>query len=357
MEFDRVMMASNSALDTNPQMFVSPAGERRGSKVLSRPLVAIAFSLHACLALAAQIEVGEIVSGHPFRKYSVVDSLNRKINFFISESPDAAPMLPLTVFVQGTGCSSHFRQDNGRISTGIGRLMYEVFNGRAKVLIVEKPGVELFDDQGERPMQEACRPAFFVEHTLDRWAEAIAASIRAAHTLASVDGTSTLVVGHSEGGMVAVRVSNALAAVTHVASLAGGGPNHLYTVAEYIRGQDLDPERLVFDCWDQVQKDPQSTTKFCFDHPFRHLSGFYRTSLTHECLRSKAQLYLVHGSEDVQNSVDGFDMMRAELAAAGRNAVFERLKGADHALNLPGQVTPEGLVTVFGRLAGWFLGE
>ena len=34
------------------------------------------------------------------------------------------------------------------------------------------PDVELFDDQGERPMQESCRQEFFFEHTLDTWSGA-----------------------------------------------------------------------------------------------------------------------------------------------------------------------------------------
>ena len=48
-------------------------------------------------------------------------------------------------------------------------------------------------------------------------------------------------------------------------------------------------------------------------------------------------------------------MLRAELAAKGREAVFERIEGAGHGLDLPGQKTPEGLIAVFGRLADWFL--
>lgn len=223
--------------------------------------------------------------------------------------------------------------------------------------MLEKPGVELFDDQGARPMRESCRPEFFLEHTLDRWAEAIAATIRSAHALPSVDDTSTLVLGISEGSMVAVRVSNVLAKVTLVASLSGGGPNHMYVAAECVRRLGLDSDELVYDCWQQVQADPQSTTRFCLDHPFRHWSGFYETSLIEECLRSSAQLYLVHGSADEQNFVGGFDMMRAELAAKGRSGVFERLEGAGHTLDLPSQVPPEGFVAVFERLASWFLAD
>jgi hypothetical protein len=43
------------------------------------------------------------------------------------------------------------------------------------------------------------------------------------------------------------------------------------------------------------------------------------------------------------------------LAAKQRDAVFERIDGADHALDLPNQKVPEGLEAVFGRVVDWFL--
>ena len=74
-----------------------------------------------------------------------------------------------------------------------------------------------------------------------------------------------------------------------------------------------------------------------------------------EALESTAKLYFVHGSADKQNTVTGFDVLRAELAAHGRAAVFERIEGADHGLDLPGQESPEGLQKVFTRVIEWFL--
>jgi hypothetical protein len=52
-----------------------------------------------------------------------------------------------------------------------------------------------------------------------------------------------------------------------------------------------------------------------------------------------------------------FDVLRAELAAKQREAVFERIEGADHALDLPNQQVPEGLEVVFGRVVDWFLND
>ena len=124
-----------------------------------------------------------------------------------------------------------------------------------------------------------------------------------------------------------------------------------------MRRRGPDPQEQVFDCWQRVRAKPESTVDFCLGRPYRHWSSFYRTSLIEECFQSKAKLYIVHGSEDRQNFISEFDVLRAELTVKGRTAVFERLEGAGHSLDLPGQKTPEGLIAVFGRLADWFLSD
>ena len=83
--------------------------------------------------------------------------------------------------------------------------------------MVGKPSVNLFDDQVARPTQKSCRQEFFCEQTLERWSHAIAPAIRSAHTVAGINYTSTLVVGISEGGAVAVQISNVLPNLTYVA--------------------------------------------------------------------------------------------------------------------------------------------
>jgi hypothetical protein len=82
-----------------------------------------------------------------------------------------------------------------------------------------------------------------------------------------------------------------------------------------------------------------------------------KTSVIAEALKSHALLYFAHGTADTQQSIAGFDVLRAELAAKQRDAVFERIEGADHALDLPSQKVPEGLEAVFGRVVNWFLGD
>jgi len=80
-----------------------------------------------------------------------------------------------------------------------------------------------------------------------------------------------------------------------------------------------------------------------------------RTPLIREAHRSRANLYFVHGTADEQNSILGFDVLRAELEAAGKAAVYDGVSGANHAMDLPGETSPAGLRTVFARVVDWFL--
>lgn len=316
--------------------------------VLSLLLFCSAILLHAAVT-----DLGA-VPGTIFHRYSTVDRFGRTVTFYLSEAPGERAV-PLAVFVQGTGCSSHFHRQGDRIVQGAQLLLYDAARGRARVLAVEKPGVQYLDQQANDGDAKTCRPEFLAEHTLERWAVAIADSIKAAQELPGVDHSRTLVAGGSEGGVVAVRVSNVLASVTHAASIAGGGANHLFVLADYVRHKGLDPEVEVYPCWAEILRDPNSTGKFCWGQPYRLWSSLLKTSLIQECLQSRAALYLVHGTADEQSSIAGFDVLRAELAAKGRPAVFDRIEGADHSLGRRGETPGDGLMAAFGRIVDWFV--
>ena len=267
----------------------------------------------ASLLNAAATDSGA-VPGTAFRRYSTQDRFGRTITFYLSASSAEGPA-PLAVFVQGSGCSSHFEREGERITQGTIRLLNDVARGRARVLAVEKPGVQFLDTPPDSTGPETCRQEFWAEHTLDRWTEAIVASIGAAQGLPGIDRRRTLVIGGSEGGVVGVHVSNVLESVTHVASIAGGGPNHLFAVADYQRRHGLDPEVDVYGCWAKILRHPDSATEFCWGQPYRLWSSLLATSLVQECLRSKAALYLVHGTADEQTPIAAFDVMRAEAGS------------------------------------------
>src|ERR1035441_9071055 len=106
--------------------------------------------------------------------------------------------------------------------------------------------------------------------------QTIADAIQAAQKLPGVDTSKTLVIGISEGGIVAMRVSNVSPRVTHAASLSGGGPVYLFHLAEFMRNKQLDAEKEVYACWSDILKDPDSATKFCWGQTYRQWSSFMK---------------------------------------------------------------------------------
>jgi dienelactone hydrolase len=312
-------------------------------------------NLLVCSALATAEDYA--VGDKPFRRYVAAGREGQRITFYLSTQQAPSHPVPLIVWIQGTGCSSQFVSVDGRMSRGLQGVLYSVARGRARILAVEKPGVEFLDDHPDDGDASACRPEFRAAFTLDRWAATIADAIHAAQALPGVGASKTLAIGISEGGIVAMRVSNVSPAVTHAASLSGGGPVYLFHLAEYMRSRRLDPEEEVYACWNEIRKDPESATKFCWGQTYRQWSSFMKTSVIAEALKSHALLYFVHGTADTQQPIAGFDVLRAELAAKQRDAVFERIEGADHALDLPNQQLPQGLEAVFGRVVDWFLGN
>lgn len=295
------------------------------------------------------------VANQPFHRYTM-KSGGRAVTFYLSDAEPNQAAGPLLVWVQGTGCSSHFVRDGDHVLGGLQSLLYQAAKGRARVLAVEKPGVQFLDDQPEAGNAGKCRPEFREQFTLNSWAATIASAIDQARRLPNVDRKGAMVVGHSEGGIVAMRVSNLSRAVTHAASLSGGGPSYLFHMAEFMRQRKLDPEKEVYDCWAEIEKDPSSATKYCWGQTYRQWSSFMRTSIIQEALTSPANLFFAHGTADTQNSITGFDVLRAELAARHRPAVFHRIDGADHAFSGADQPVPEGLREIFRHVITWFFG-
>jgi len=306
--------------------------------------------------------------GVPFQRYTTKDALDRTITFYVSVAPaeNTKARLPIVLFIQGSGCQPIFPRKGDGLSAGIPGLLLEEANGMVRVLVVEKPGVNLLDQPKRPGSAEGASEEFLREHTLPRWAEANVAALRATWTLPDVEPNLTLVMGHSEGGLVAARVATKLPQVTHVASLACGGPTQLFSLAELRArprpddgpGDAAKRRQAVYDEWARIQADPNSITRFWMGHPYRLWSTFLPYSLTTELLRTKARIYLAHGTNDTSTPVTAFDIARAELAVHNRDVTAERLEGADHGFrteDMP-EGSPDGLQALFGRVLAWFLG-
>jgi dienelactone hydrolase len=303
--------------------------------------------------------------GIPFDRYFTTDGLGRKITSYVSKARSSSKRLPVILLIQGSGSQSLWsRTADGKIAGGYQNILLDVCQERARVVVVEKPGVA-FLQQPQRPgSAEEGSKEFLEEHTLPRWAEANIAVLKGLHLQPDIDATRTLVMGHSEGGIVAARIAAEVPAVTHVASLAGGGPSQLFDLAYLARiGAFGDPAaspddrvKAIYDEWARIQADPGSITKFAWGHPYRRWASFIPASTTAELLRSKARIYLAHGSEDTASSVVTLDFDWSELLIHGRNVTVERIQGVSHGFEKKGETGyPKGMQELFGRVVGWFL--
>ncbi len=151
------------------------------SLVMLKTCSILTLNLLLCFALAAAEDYP--VGDKPFRRYVAKGTDGQRITFYLSTQQSASHPVPLIVWIQGTGCSSQFVSVDGRMSRGLQGVLYSVARGRARILAVEKPGVEFLDDPPDDGDAGACRPGFRTEFTLDRWATTIADAIQTAQKM------------------------------------------------------------------------------------------------------------------------------------------------------------------------------
>lgn len=285
--------------------------------------------------------------GVPFERYTTRDKFGRSITFYLSIAK-SQENLPLCVFIGGSGGQSVWTKRGDKLYGGQQNLLLEAVKGRGRVMVVEKPGVP-FCFQPPRPgTAEGCPEEFLQEHTLPRWAEAVGAAIKAAWTLSAIDVSKTLVVGHSEGGIVAARVAAENPRITHVAILAGGGPTQLFDITQMFGTKEASEK------WVDIQKDPDSISKFTWGHPYRRWSSFCASSTMEELLRSKARVYIAQGTEDKSVPIITFDILYTGLLSHKRDVTAERIQDADHSFNLKGETGYKRFAELLRRIADWF---
>lgn len=307
-------------------------------------------------------ETGERVSDRRprdvpnFGSHTVRDALGREITFYLSE-PRTSEALPLAVFVQGSGCQSVFtvRRD-GQVYGGQQNLLRHVAREKARVLVVEKPGVALFDRSPRPGTACGCTRSFLSEHTLERWAAAIMAAIEAAMRLyKNGHGSGVLVIGSSEGGITAAAVAARLRAVTHVALMASSGPTQLFDLALRARASDPAGAEEIYRTYREIVSDPDSIDRSVWGHPFRRWSSFLRASTLDELLKSNASVYLVHGVKDKVVPVEASEVLHAELIRHGRNVVIDLLSDVGHTLARRRDLKAVATTEIFSRIFEWFL--
>lgn len=298
--------------------------------------------------------------GIPYTRYYTLDRFDRRITFYVDGNQ--TERLPIVVSVLGSGAFSNFIRRGDRILDAH-RTAREAFSARAHILVVEKPGIRFLEQHPDCGTATQGSAEFRRQHTLERWAEAVSSALRAARTLPLSDNSRCLLIGHSEGGIVVARVAAENAFVTHIASLAGGGPTQLFDLLEAARAGRLyqalppDPDKQVAQLLAdvaQIRSDPDDSENFFLGHPYRRWSTFWSSSTLEELLRTKARIFIAQGTANQNVSVAGFDVLYASLLARGREAAARRISGADHGFGFRDQPGRDGWKEIFEDVRKWF---
>lgn len=272
----------------------------------------------------------------------------------------------LLVYLDGSGAQSLFTVADGRTGVGMFGVLARVAAPHYHIAAVEKRGVTF--GVGGRPGSGEGASTEYTTHATR--GERIADVRLLLDTLIGepkIDPHHVVLVGHSEGADVAAGVAAADPRVTHVAFLSGGGASQMFDLMVLTRrrmaqeGKSPDEieeaiRRLEEDYRD-IFAHPQSESKFFMGHAYRRWSDFFSQPAANDLLRTKAKLFLAHGTEDQSVPIESFDFLTVELLRSDKdNVVVRRYPGRGHGLRAPNRPENEPpMKDVFEEIISWAL--
>ncbi|NOS55188.1 MAG: alpha/beta hydrolase [Cyclobacteriaceae bacterium] len=315
------------------------------------------FIFSISLVEAQQIKV-ESVPNQPYLKY-LLSTENDTITFYLSASSETKE-LPLIVYIQGSGMNSLFAKVNGRIVPTSGHMTwYDVARNKYRILIIEKPGVSY--------LQTGESDSFDKSFSLESWSDRIVRSIDFVTQNIRITKNKILVVGHSEGGLVASRVSKLMnGTISNVAIMGGEGPPQLYSMYKFAENGiffnteeynlQTSQQRLKYltDNLNLILAEPHSTQKKFWGFTYLRWSSMLRTSVIDELEKYDGKIFVIQGAKDTAVFPESAVIAYATLLSKGRNVIFKYIENADHSFNLIDNSDIDGWKQVIEEIIAWF---
>lgn len=322
-------------------------------------LILFAFTISLSNAQVAKIQYLENL---PYDKYELEDAEDN-LTFYLSLN-SSKQQLPLVVFVQGSGMNSLFsKAESGRIRSEYGHSsLYDICEEKFRVLIVEKPGVQY--------LQTGHSKLFDLKFSLESWVETIVKAINYTLENEPIAKDKVLVIGHSEGGLLASRVARLLNdKVSNVAILAGEGPTQLYSLYKFAadgtffnREEHNMPsaaERLAYlkNTWKQIQSYPSNTEKKFMGFTYLRWSSMLSTSVMEELVHFDKKILLVQGTDDKNVHPETAIISFTTLLSKGKAVQLEMIENADHSFTISENSSLDGWNLTLTKVIDWFLHE
>lgn len=317
-------------------------------------LMALMSLLINVAAQSAEPDTSGLIAGTSFERQLIKDGTGRKITYYISR-PKTVPA-PIMLMIQGSGCVPIIiERPGGAYSTLFDMLPFGQ-EGRFAVVVVEKPFAANANAQNPSADQP-CSAEFNKDFTADSWLQALRASVQDARKSPWVDQKRTLVLGHSEGAVMATMLAASDARITDVVAIGGSGTTQLYDFIVHAYHACFDVPRCLADVENNVRaiaKNPNSSIEFAWGHPFKRWSSFFRIDPSEELLRSKSRVYIAFGTADNAVPALSQEIIVAKLLAAGRDVTVRRVPDADHSLRQTGATNFGDLDKEYRAALDWF---
>lgn len=310
--------------------------------------------------IAQKENIKEKVSGNPYFK-NVINVHGDQITYYISEF-EREKKLPLIVYIQGSGYHSLFVKNGKNINPTSGHINLPYLSkGKAKILIIEKPGVKFLDDI----QQDKRNPNFDKNFSLENWSERIVNTIDYVLSTENINGSKVMLLGHSEGGLVAAKVAKKMKnKVSNVCIFSGEGPSQLYSLYSFAEsgllfkeGKNNEEERIehLLKYWKEIRKDSLSTDKFFLGFSYLRWHSFLKTSVIEELSSFKGHVLVIQGQLDVNMNPEASKILYTSLLSKGIDIKLEMIDDADHSFNIiKNESVTSGWEEVLNIALKWF---
>ena len=294
---------------------------------------------------------GEPVAGTSLVRHQVQDRFGRTIVYYASVTKTQTPVL---LMIQGSGCSTVIHDQGKTHYSTLFDLLPFAAEGKFTVVAVEKPYAQPRANGGTAT---DCGAAFNRDFTAERWLVAIQAALTDVGRQPMVDKSRTLVLGVSEGAVMASLLAGRDPRITDAVVVSGSGTTQLFDFVAGAYEHCFDRSRCLAEIEQQaadITADPTSVTKFAWGHPYNRWSSFFAVDPADELSRSRARIYLAFGTADASVPALSEEVAVAKLLATGKRITIRRVPDANHSLIQPDSTDLSALDAEYRRALSWF---
>jgi predicted esterase len=274
--------------------------------------------------------------------YKINDAKLKEIQFCVFKK-DIHKKKPLLVFLGGSGLEPTFKFNNADKQvyyTGFYR--FTKYQDKYHIAFINKAGIPLYDTV--QNSNEHYKATQFAEenNTMDWRSESASKAIDYLVKVLQVDTSNIIVVGHSQGGLVAPKVALLNKKVKKVVMMSCNSLDHIYDRILLARQQALNNQmsyeeaQYVVDSLLNVQreiyKSPHSTKQTFWEEPYNKWYSYSKETPLENMIKLNLPILLIASGRDVDGSyIANTDYAALEFIRKGKqNLTYKVYPNYDH---------------------------